>query len=282
MLKRIRQLPTASGVAASSTATFDLPLGIRYHAVYLLLGNAGTPVWNNGTDVTEIRIKVDGRVQRRMTPAELDAINLINGTKYGLQATDTIIPIFFSEDWLRTIGGENALAWGTGGIASLQIEIDLGAPATPTLSGRALVDDQTVAAEGGSIVPFPLGKIERWSKGNFDVTQTGDVHQTNLPKRGDYRGIHAFSANVAAVEVKVDNFTILDATKAFSDAVQVSRGKTPIAGRFDILFDIDNQISSFLATTKNDGRRIDELDVIWNMSSAASFDFIARNIDFAG
>jgi len=280
MLKRIRQLPTASGVAASSTATFDLPLGIRYHAVYLLLGNGGTPDWD--TDVTEIRIKVDGRVQRRMTPSELDAINLINGAQYGVQASDTILPIFFSEDWLRTIGGENALAWGTGGIASLQIEIDLGTPATPTLSGRALVDDQTVAAEGGAIIPFPLGKIERWSKGNFDVTQTGEVHQTNLPKRGDYRGLHAFSGVVDGVRVQVDNFTILDVTKAFSDAVQVSRGKTPIAGRFDILFDIDNQISSFLATTKNDGRRIDELDIVWTMNTATSFDFIARNLDFAG
>lgn len=278
MLKRIRKLPTAQGVASGATATFDLPLGVRYFALFLELGHAGTPDWD--TDATEVRVKIDGRIQRRFTPSELDAINLIEGAQYGFQASDTILPIFFAKDWLRTLAGENAMAWGTGGIASMQIEVDLGTLTSPTLVGRALIDDQT-AEVNGRIVPFPLGKIEIWDKFNFPVTNTGFVQMQNLPKRGEYVAIHAFSANITEARIFVDNIAILDSTKTIYDAILAARGKTTAAGRFDVLFDLDNQLGSTLKTVKNDGRTIDELLVEWNMGTAAGFDVITRSLDFA-
>jgi len=277
MLKRFVKLPSPQSVAAGSTATFDLPRGVRYHAVQLTVGSSGIPDWD--TDADEIRIKVDGRIQRRFTPSELDGLNNLHGSRYDMASSDTILTIPFAEPWRRTLEGENVLAWGTGGIASLQIEIDVASGATaPTLSGKALIDDQLVASEGGALVPMPIGQIVKYRKINFPAGNAGENFLQSLPlnPQDSYFGIHNFSSDISKAEVKVDNLIVLEALKTEYDAVLTWEGKTPVAARYDIMFDLDDQVGSRLPVTKNNGQRISDFQVIYTMTTGAAFDVITR------
>lgn len=276
-LKRFVKLPSPQSVAASSTATFELPRGVRYHAVQLTLGASASPDWD--TMVDEIRVKVDGRIQRRFTPTELDGLNNLNGSRYDMQGSDTILTIYFAEPWRRTLEGENVLAWGTGGIASLQIEIDINAtPTSPTLSGKALIDDQLVAGESGALQPFPIGQIVKYRKINFPAGNVGENFLQSLPLNpGDaYFGIHNFSSDISDVEVKVDNLIVLDALKTEYDALLTSRGKVPVSGRYDIMFDLDDQVGSRLPVVKQNGQRISDFQVIYTMATGNPFNVITR------
>lgn len=277
MLKRFVKLPSPQSVAAGSTATFELPRGVRYHAIQLTVGSSGTPDWD--TDVDEIRIKVDGRIQRRFTPSELDGLNNLHGSRYDMASSDTILTIPLAEPWRRTLEGENVLAWGTGGIASLQIELDVNSGATaPVLSGKALIDDQLVAQEGGALVPFPIGQIVKYRKINFPAGNAGENFLQSLPLNpaDSYFGIHNFSSDISKVEVKVDNLIVLEALKTEYDAALTWMGKTPVAARYDIMFDLDDQVGSRLPVTKQNGQRISDFQVIYTMATGNAFDVITR------
>ena len=86
---RIKQLPTFDSVAAGKKAVVDLPLGLRYHAIWLELGNNAVAA-NAITDLVEdIVVKINGKPQRTHSGFQLNVINGINGSSYLLQASGT-------------------------------------------------------------------------------------------------------------------------------------------------------------------------------------------------
>lgn len=157
--KRI-QLRNISNVAASKTALLDIPCGDRYHLLEIQHGyTAGTnTIAAAATNITEIRVKVNGRVQRVISGTQLRDLNILNGTAYdctGLPNTapGVAFPIFFAEPWRMDEVDQDALAWKTNGWNSFQVEIDLGAAGTPTLVAWA-VTDKTQASKVEGIVKW--------------------------------------------------------------------------------------------------------------------------------
>src|SRR5439155_14461192 len=85
---RIKQLPTFDSTASGVKNVVDLPLGLRYHVVWLEVGNDDTAA-NGLTDLVEdIVVKINGKPQRTHSA---DQLNQLNGLNAGF-AGDTGVP----------------------------------------------------------------------------------------------------------------------------------------------------------------------------------------------
>lgn len=226
MPRRKDNLPSFNAVGAGQTATVDLPVDRRYHAVFInYKDNANQATIES--DITEIRIKVDGKVQRRFSAKDLNAINAFNGFAF----VAGMIPIFFSEPWRRNAGGEDTLAWGTYDRGTFQIEVDIaGAAVAPTLKGFYIFDN----------VVQPLQNIMKWRKQTVGITATGEQTVSNLSKRDIYHRIHCFETaanDIEAVSIELDGLQIYDVLDAENNALLGMQKFTPGANIFHIVFD---------------------------------------------
>src|SRR6266498_3905356 len=155
--KRVVNLPTvsgwngsAAGAFAAHTITVDIPVGPRYHEIWIE-ANAGAAKKLLIDLLGEIRLKVNGKVQRVATAAEINKLNVLNGAQYcctsGLTAaTQAALCIYLAEPWRENEDAQDGLAWGTGDVSTFQMEIDItayaGAAAGLTKPvARAVIDN---------------------------------------------------------------------------------------------------------------------------------------------
>lgn len=151
MATRKIRLPSPNTVAASSTSLISCPVGpaYRYGVIHLQLGvvqsggGASTRLpTGSGTTagyVNDIRVKVNGKVQRLHTAAECAKLNAMNGTlfvtnTYGTSAASKeygqVLSIWFREPWRKSLKQQEALCLPTGsqvGVRTLEVEVDFGA-----------------------------------------------------------------------------------------------------------------------------------------------------------
>lgn len=175
-IKRTIPLTAINGVAANATATINIPVGsIRYHSITLGYKTATTGGATEATmkaEITEIRLVVNGVVQRKMSPADLFNLNRQKGKAPTVSASTAIpgyLTFYFSEPQRKTNFEREATAWGTNNVNTFQIQIDIAAGASsPVLSGFALVDD----------VSQPMTNIVKWKKETVQVSATGVVNYT--------------------------------------------------------------------------------------------------------
>jgi hypothetical protein len=246
--KRKIQLNNISAVAASGTATLEVPLSFG-RMQYLQLQHGYTAGTNTVaaamTNITEIRIVVNGTVVRTMSGTELRDQNLLHGTGYDCTgvpntAPGVCIPIFFVEPWRKDVRDQDALAWPSVGMESFQIEVVLGAASTPTLRAFAIVDDVV-----GSKTALVCKWIRQIANGGSTV-----VDFSTLERRGYLQQISIYpTAALTKVEVKKDGIIIHEFTKAANEAAMGHFGMAPTAsGRVtnvaDVVFDHDDLLGS--------------------------------------
>jgi hypothetical protein len=270
--KRLIQLPALAGVVQGGTATLDIPVGPRYHTI-ILEANAAAKTLTQ--ILSEIRVKVNGKVQRVHTAAELDALNTFLGSIYASQnsggAGNTYrLPIFFAEPWRIVQNIREGLAWSTGDVGSFQIEVDINATAgaAPVVTAWAEADNSIVDATGK---PQGLGIISKCFRTQIPINGTLQ-NILSLPRRDAYQQISLFDANITRVQIKVDNIVIRDVTKTVNDASLVARGMVPVAGRFDLVFDHDDILGSALPMVLG-SQKVQDFQVNLTLS-----DGTARNI----
>ena len=266
-----------NGVSAGQTATIDLPVGnLVYHSLLLRYQTStagGATKTNIEAEIDEVRLKVNGKVQRVFSAAQLYLMNAFNGRPAADYAGDAsnpgTLPIFFGEPWRRTAQGEDALAWGMADVDTFQVEIDIASGATsPTLDSKVIVDH----------VGRPMGPIVKWRRFQQPISATGITTNTNLPRNDDYLGLFGFSANIADVEVKIDQLESYKLTAAEQIDLQLAHGKTPQTGLFAVDFDFTDRVAETLRMKRSDGRPVSEFRVDWNMSSATSFTLISETL----
>lgn len=271
--KRQIQLASWNGIKQNQTGTIDLPIGPRYHSVTLRVKAAGKTLTQI---LSEIRVKINGKIQRVHTATELDALNTFLGTPYASQNSGGAgnyyyLTLYFAEPWRIVQQIREGLAWSTGGVATFQIETDFNATAE---SGGALdctawaEVDNSFDAKGNAA---PLGLISKWYRTQVPINGTSQQF-TGFPKRDAIQQVSFFDANITQVQIKVDNLVIRDIPKGVNDATLVARGMTPIAGRFDIVFDHDDVLGSALPLELN-GNKVQDLQFNLTLS-----DGTARNI----
>jgi hypothetical protein len=249
--KRRIKARSVSNVAASKTALVDLPVGPRYHTIILQHGyTAGTnTIAAACTNISEVRVIVNDRVQRVISGTQLRDLNILNGTTFDCQgvpntAPGVSIPIFFAEPWRKDSKSQDALAWVSANMKNLRIEVDLGAAGTPTLTASAVVDDfmpsveplyctwrrQQVAAAGTSFDITTIDKKSLLQQVSLYADSGGSNQATVVTARRDGGIIHELAF--------ADNFALL----TNNDMTPTASGRT--AKIYDLVFDHDDLLNS--------------------------------------
>jgi hypothetical protein len=235
MATRKITLPTPSGIAFGSTALLQCPVGpaYRYRAIHLHLGVVATagaalaatvlPTGSGTTAgfISDIRLKVNGKVQRLHTADQLAKLNAINGTLYapstfGASGTNTpgkqygqVLTLHFAEPWRKSLGQADALAFPSGMVRSLEVEVDFGS--TPTNAATAVF---TAYAEVDSEAADPIHAkgpvISKVFRQNLTgVASAGHkVDVTWLDKRDLYTTIVADTGNGSRVGTAANGLTV--------------------------------------------------------------------------
>jgi len=268
MSKKIVSLPSFNAVAAGQTATIELPANGTYHQLLLTyttdtVGNENQV--NMEAELTEFRLKVNGKVQRVFSAAQIFAINAFKGFPF---ATG-LVPIFFAEPWRRAVQGEDVLAWGMGDVDTFQLEVVIDAGAiNPTLKAIAVKTNDSP----------PMGPIVKMRRFTIGVSAIGIRNVTQLPKFDSYYALHAFSAVIDDVEVKIDQEEVFKATLAQVAEVEGWYGRTQQAGLFTVDFDYTNRAADALSMVKAGGGRVSDFRVDYNMNTATTFTLLTETL----
>jgi hypothetical protein len=273
---RIKKLPTFDSTAAGAKNVVDLPLGLRYHVIWLELGNVegdGDPLVANAlTDlVDDIVVKINGKPQRTHTADQLNRLNFLNGSAYAAKAFGTdgwptrrlFLPIYFAEPWRKSPAEVSAMALRANGIESFQIEVNLKAGlASPVLRGFYEFDYDS----------RPIGLLSKFIRQDYSAVGTSrDI--TTIDKRDFIEAIHLFETTgtaryVSEVKLTANGEEIRDRiTWNENAALLLARELVPSSDdfRYDLVFDYDDPVNGALPTSIN-GKPINELTlkVTWN------------------
>jgi Viral coat protein P2 N-terminal domain len=288
--KRIVNLPNVSGWIggvggyAAHTIVIDLPVGPRYHEIWLDM-NAGASLTLLGNVLGEMRLKVNGKTQRTFTGPELNFLNILNGVNYACIGgfTNSVVAslcIYLAEPWREDEYAQDGLAWATGDVSTFQLEIDMLAVAasaglTKPLA-RAVIDNSLIDAGNGKMVDQPMGAIVKVANVQIPVA-SGTNDFGGLPKKDFYQSLHVIDANLTDFEVKVDNNIIRQDTvghnrnwlKAHGMLPNPSATATPytVAADLparttyhDIVFDHDDKLGSSLPMRFN-GKKVGDFNL---------------------
>ena len=271
-------LPSLNGVALGQTATLTLAVGpVIYHKLVLQYGNtAGNPTQaTTEAAIAEIRLKLNGKIQRRFSAAKLDSINAFSGK--AMQGNG-YLEIFFSEPWRRTPQAEDALAWGTqngGGVSTFQVEVDFaaGGAAGPTMVAHAEVE----------YLNRPIGVISKWRQYTQPVAAIGKVTNNTLPKTDGYQALHCFPVganDISDITVTVDQVIRMQGTLSDLTNLLKAYGWTPQAGMFHAVFDRTGRVSDYLPMVYTHGGKqtgvVGNFQLDFDMAVANSFPLIAE------
>ncbi len=266
-----------SAVGAGQTATVDLNANGTYDALFLhyQTGTAGgaTKV-NVEAEVQEIRLKVNGKVQRRFSATELNIINSSKGSRYATihgDASDVaVLPCFFAEPWRRASQGEDALAWGMADVDNFQLEIDIASGAvSPVLAVQSLwaPDKRT------------MGPIVKWKKYSVGVTTTGVREVTTFNKSDAYYALHCSTDDIDKIVVKLDQEIMFERTHRENGLLLAGYGGVQQSGWFNCRFDFDSRVTSVLGMTRADKvTPVSEFRVDFDMGAATSFNVISETL----
>ena len=260
-------MPNGSGIGAGQTATFNLPLGLSYHQLLIRMsadpaGAAAfvdTPAAGWGNVLGEVRLLVDGSIKLRA-----DAADLVNLWQYyGQTVSPGVLPLFLGRPWQRTPAGEDAPAYGTAGVQSMTLEIDI----EPGITIQTL---QVYAQQGPNM---PLGDHYVLRQFPFGVSNTGWRELSDLP-RGQFAtlALHVNSADVSEFQLEANQRIIREADRALASAVSAQTGKVFQAGWSHIDLTVTDRLSDMLVMTLEDFR------VKLNMTSAGNVKLYAEQI----
>lgn len=272
MPRTFRQMPTFNGVAASSTATCNLPIGATYHGILLEFG--GTTM--EATNIDEIRVKANGRTIFTADGGDLDSMNKFDGRA----ASVDHLYIDFERYGLKTRAATELTALGTGApqsnepgpnfnpvpISTLQLEVDIdGSASAPTLSAKA---SQSAAR--------PLGLIRHRRKFSYSPAGSGDFEIADFPKGLliDKVYLKQTTLTINSVKVDRDNFRLFDRTAAQNNVMQNDGVRTSQSGWFVYDPTEDGYGAESLAT-----KGVQDLRFIVNCSAAGT---ITAYVDYVG
>lgn len=222
MLHRPMKLPSMSAVQAGATASLNIPVGPTYRQLFLLYKKAGVDATEAqmGTDLTKIRLKINGIVRFEISAA--DYIKLIKDQGFTINAGE--LPIFLSRPTARTPQLEEDGAWGTANVGTFTLEVDIASGAgTITLEAAAW----TTADRR------PLNGIIQLLPYTFQAATGGQFEVSTLPRgNGDLWSLYLFTSNTTGFEMEIDGVKISDAPMSVITNSRKWTGRVPQAGLF--------------------------------------------------
>jgi hypothetical protein len=231
------KMPAPNAVAASSTSTFKLPIGRRYHSL-LLIGTGTAAVV---ADITEVRILANEKVIQRFSGADREMMNLFDGRETAAVSAarfELVIP--FDRYGLLTRAAEEETALNTGSVApdgraikSLSVEVDLGAGITGT-PALTMYATQSEALPGGpGSVPYI-----NLSTRDYAAADTYDI--SDLPRGGtntqylDKLFLKPSTSTLDNFEVLANSVKVFERTAVVNERAQRDGIRVPQAGVYAI------------------------------------------------
>lgn len=230
----IKNLPF-SNVAASGVATVSLPVGMSYNRIFLALsGGAFTKAM-----ITDIKVKLNGKVIYQNTGSRLDLINTYR--KRGVSAS--YLCIDFTEPDAKDMGEQYIGNLNTAqGVSSLTMEVTIAGATTPALDSYA---------EFGP--PAPLGVIAKQilfttsfgGAGKFPFKLIDVANRGAIIKRVHF----AHTGAVTALEVKKNGIVMHDnIPSAVNTFYQLDYNKVAQANLYTYDPCLDNNYSNAVKT----------------------------------
>ena len=227
-------LPVIIGVQAGATAYLDLPLGVRYHAIYLQYGGTTfTPA-----NITQVRVKVNGTVVWALPGSFLDTMNQFD--KMQAASTYNTLALSFERIGLKSASARWSTALNTGkgvltravpqGITSLRLEFDInGTAVAPTLVATAKISANN-PAQGAWLM-----RREIWYENVAVVGQYLHQHKYNQDPLRPMMSRMFFGdtpANITAFDIQANRQEIINRTSTLNEHIQtVDNLRAPQAGQ---------------------------------------------------
>jgi len=190
----IKNLPFTN-VAASGVATVSLPVGMSYNKIILALGGTFTK-----SMITDIKVKLNGKVIVQNTGARLDLMNQYRG----INAAAGFLTIDFTEPRAKIMAEQYLGNLNTAqGVSSLTMEVTIAGATNPTLDSYAELGP-----------PAPLGIVAKQilftssngGAGKFPVKLIDLANRGAIIKRAHF----AHGGQMTLLEVKKNGIVIHD------------------------------------------------------------------------
>lgn len=241
-LKITQKMPSGEGIAAGQTATFRLPVGQRYHALYLQFAyNAGT---QNLSHFTEIRLFVNGQVFQKFTATERDALNRFDLMPAATANGGVLIIPFDRTGLLEDLQAEiTAINTGVADdkgrlINNFYMEVDLAAGVTITPANLTLWAKLSDSVAGGAgLIPY-IRREPRVVAGADEDFQLSDLVNpgVNSPDKVALSRVTFVPSAGTLSRLRIDRnqYIIFDRTDSINRQIQDAGVRAPIAGYYSI------------------------------------------------
>ncbi|GAC1677118.1 MAG: hypothetical protein NVS9B2_27970 [Steroidobacteraceae bacterium] len=228
-----KRMPNSNGVAPGQTATWDLPIGLRYHELEIAFAVITL------AQMLKIRVLLNNEIQSEWTGVELNTLNKYRG-RVDAVTNGNVLVIPFDRYGLYQKAGEEYTALQTASpdpktgvsINSLRVEIDIDPATTAAGLGITLYAQQS---QNDPARPGP-GAILRTRRLTIVSTAAGVFEYSDAPKategpRYQFVNLAAFkTANTTQLEVFRDNYSIFERKQALNEAIQKDHFRVPQAG----------------------------------------------------
>ncbi len=277
MSRRIT-LPDFNGVGPNKKATLQVPAVGTYEAIYLRF-----PVDTSGNMkelAKRITLKIDGNVQRVYDDDIFKALQHLNyGDNNAYYEENSFgdffeVPIHFSEPWLRTALGEDALAWGMADVSTFTVEIE---------GGSDLVDVK--ASAEWRPIDRPLGMIRKIKEFIVPSAGVGKVSVQNLPRTDIYTKLILFRNNNnqqfgnGTVKVEVDGTTQYEFASAWDTKAWLKRhGLFFNSNDLYLPFDIHRRAGQGLSMMRADGKAVQRFSFEFAAPEAGNYRLVAETL----
>lgn len=223
-------------VVANGVASLSLPLGMTYERIVFTLGFGSGGAFTKAM-MTDIKVKLNGKVIVQTTGTRLDTIN-----KYkGIYDDASHLTLDFTEVRARDEVGQSLGAITTAsGVSNFTIEVTITGANAPTLESHSLLSAPRQLGVIHKMLHYP---VTFSAGGTFPIVLPYGTNGGALIKR-----VHFFHANMTGLEVKKNGLVLHESVTAINEFLQREYQKTPQAGLycFDAL--LDNNSTQMLLT----------------------------------
>lgn len=247
MTRSVKKMPAPGSFGAGQTAAINMPIGLTYERLYIRAtadfgsGQVDVPTASWGTIFDEIRLMVDGDAKITIDAADLVKLNAF----YEMPTEAGVLALYLSRPWMRTIGGEDQTGYGTLGLATMSLEIDIKAGAN--------IGALTVSAVQSAGKPFgPHLRIQKYTR-NQGVTGPAEIADI---VRGNYAmlGMHINTDEITDIEVHTDQRKVLETDKATRAIHNAIAGRSEQLDMTHIDFLSENRLAEAMPMALQDFR----------------------------
>lgn len=219
------RLPPFEGVAPGQQALIKLPIGRRFHHLYLVY--AGVTL----AQMTEIRVLANGKVFQRFTATERDKMNQF----MGIAAANGILQIPFDRIGLLQRENRELTAVNTGvpdqagfAINSFTVEIDIASGATAPVLSMFATQSEPVA--GGPGAMLNIRKDSRSIAGAGELEVSDYIYNKPVAQSLNAAYFVPSAGTINRVKVERNLYAIWERSTALNEKVQVDGVRTPVSG----------------------------------------------------